>query len=387
MLELSKILRDIDNLGRERAESITCLKAELAAAVGVIDGIREDLDTARSRITNAKTSWLTAGFEKSPDKTYSLPKIPLIHSIAASDGSQIVPDKQEIVLCYLLNAASIVLHYGTGARPQARSVPKLYYRDEDLFKKINGKKVRIGDKQVGMNRTRLESDELGYAIQQIDEETPAVAMWDGSLIRWEWDSEPTDYKKSILAEYLSVFYAARQRRIPIAGYISDPKSSDFVNSMRIMLCDQDSVNCDMCKYGDDERKPCDALGRLIDASIYSERLSDGSRSILFRSSSKILREYGDHYIWAFYLNVGREIVRIEVPEWVAMDEELLNRTHALCYDQASKGRGYPVALSEAHEHAVVRSADSSAFYSAVERSFIKHGAKITRSLKRISKNY
>jgi len=46
-----------------------------------------------------------------------------------------------------------------------------------------------------------------------------------------------------------------------------------------------------------------------------------------------------------------------LPEWAALDEELLNLTHSLVLDQCRKGQGYPVALSESHEQAVVTGVD------------------------------
>ena len=152
-----------------------------------------------------------------------------------------------------------------------------------------------------------------------------------------------------------------------------------------MLCDHEVVDCDKCDP--DDPKPCEAVGRLKDTFIFNKRLAGGKRSVLFTSGSKILKDYREHNVRAFYLDTGRETARIEVPEWVANDPELINLTHAVCCDQAQKGRGYPVALAEAHEHAVVRGPERAAFYEMIERSFIKHGAPISRSMKRISKNY
>lgn len=385
MLELTKILRDIDSLGRERADTISGLHAELAKADAVISRIGEDLDTARARIATAKTSWLTASFDEPPDKVYDLPVMSPSHAVVAVDGSQITPDKNEVTLCFLLNVASITLYYGTGNRPSARSVPKLCFRDEDLYEVYNGQRVQITDKLLGMRRTLTESAELEYAIHMASKaEVPVVALWDGSLIRWSLANEPADYKKKVLDEYLRLFDLARDLRVPIAGYVSDPGSRDFINSMKIMLCEHETVDCDKCT---DDVKPCDAIGRLKDTFIFNKRLAGGKRSVLFTSGSKILKDYREHNVRAFYLDTGRETARIEVPEWVANDPELINLTHAVCCDQAQKGRGYPVALAEAHEHAVVRGPERAAFYEMIERSFIKHGAPISRSMKRISKNY
>lgn len=390
MLELAKILKDIDNLGRERAESLSGMPEQLSAAAQVISDIDAGLSEAQKRIEDARTSWLVATFDQSPKDTFDLPEPPAKHAVVAADGSQIMPDKHEVTLCYLLNASGIILYYGTGERPFAETVPKLCYQDEDLFERDYGKKrVPVNDKILAMKRTLAESTELERMILAAAESgIPAMALWDGSLIRWALENEPPDYKERVLKQYLHTFEVAKELRVPVAGYISDPGSKDFVNSMRIMLCDQPRVDCDFCSYKDGtETPPCDAVGRLKDTTVYRERLSDGKRTVLFTSSSSILEKYGDHKVYAFYMDVGSEVVRIEVPEWVAEDRELLDLTHAVCFDQATKGRGYPVALAEAHEHAVVTGSDRRAFFEMLERSFIKHGARMCRSVKRISKGY
>ena len=69
----------------------------------------------------------------------------------------------------------------------------------------------------------------------------------------------------------------------------------------------------------------------------------------------------------FYLNIGEEICRVEVPSWVAENENLLNLVHTLVVDQCRLGRGYPVGLMEAHEQAVVTGSDRQIFINLVER--------------------
>ena len=66
-----------------------------------------------------------------------------------------------------------------------------------------------------------------------------------------------------------------------------------------------------------------------------------------------------------------EIARVEVPEWVAMKKDLLDLTHALVLDQCRRGQGYPVALSEAHEKAVVTGADREEFWGLVEEALVE----------------
>jgi hypothetical protein len=59
--------------------------------------------------------------------------------------------------------------------------------------------------------------------------------------------------------------------------------------------------------------------------------------------------------------------------------------HAVAYDQAQRGRGYPVALAEAHEAAVVRGADREAFYALVARRLAADGHRVAMSRKQVRK--
>ena len=56
--------------------------------------------------------------------------------------------------------------------------------------------------------------------------------------------------------------------------------------------------------------------------------------------------------------------------WVALDEDLLGLCHSLVLDQCRRGQGYPVALGEAHEQAVVTGADRDNFWQLVESMMV-----------------
>jgi NAD+ kinase len=84
-----------------------------------------------------------------------------------------------------------------------------------------------------------------------------------------------------------------------------------------------------------------------------------------------IESYGPHLIHFFYMRVGREVARVELPRWVAEDRAAVDLVHTLIYDQCMKGQGYPVALARAHEQAIVRAADRRAFLSMVEGSLLR----------------
>ena len=174
----------------------------------------------------------------------------------------------------------------------------------------------------------------------------------------------------------------------VASYISLPNSSEVVNLLRLGLCDLDPVgHCQThCRALVPGTRRCDAAHGLTDRVIFERTLAAGQRSAVFASRSPVARDaYGVHRVHFFYVNVGEEIGRVEVPAWVAVEPALLSLTHALVVDNARRGAGYPVALQEAHEQAVVTGADREAFRNMVERALEERGLPVYTSQKQRSK--
>jgi hypothetical protein len=127
---------------------------------------------------------------------------------------------------------------------------------------------------------------------------------------------------------------------------------------------------------------------MVDADILASNLQDGQRGPLFTSMSRInIEAYGEHMIHFFYLRVGRELARVELPRWVAQQPEQVDLVHSLVYDQCVRGQGYPVALARAHEQAIIRSADRRTFQRMVEGSLLRAELPAASSRKRESKEH
>ena len=142
----------------------------------------------------------------------------------------------------------------------------------------------------------------------------------------------------------------------------------------------DSDRCFECKT-----RECDFIAGVDDRELFSAVLAQGERSALFISPSNIQKRYGNHRVHFFYLKLDEEIARIEVPQWVAQDETRLDLVHTLVLDQCRRGQDYPVALSEAHEKAVITGADRENFWQIVESMLIKEHLPISGSAKSRSK--
>ena len=220
----------------------------------------------------------------------------------------------------------------------------------------------------------------------------SLSLLDGTLILWGLSGNAfPDFVVEALLEkgmlqHLDCIKALNgERQLSVASYISFPRGSDVVNALRVAVCPHDVVDTD--KYCTKcTSRECDKLAEVQDRDLFFNLLKPGERSSLFISTSSIVKNhYGPHLVYFFYLNAGDELARVELPEWAAIDEELLNLTHSLVLDQCRKGQGYPVVLSESHEQAVVTGADRENFWQLVDMSLIEEHLPESGSVKSLSK--
>ena len=386
MLDLARVSQQITSMASQSQLTSEDLLKRLNLALGRLSLESARLEDFTDKLAVSKTSWLLAGIHEPLERTYALPPRPPAVTVVAADGSQIVPSHHEVVPAYLLNIATVVLHYGSGERAEFSNTPTLFYREEDLYTDYGGQRVQVVGEILGMRRTVMEFQSLllqATTAQQSGHRTCALA--DGSLILWQLEGKPQDYQHHALEQYLACMETARQQHIPVVGYISRPRSRDVLNALRVGLCPETAPSCDRCPYRHLPQLPCAEIEGLSDRSLFAQLLQPGERTPVFESRSRILEAYGLHRIGFFYLNVGSEIARIEMPQWVATDPTLLDLVHTVAYDQAQKGDGYPVALAEAHQHVVVRGAERDLFYEMVTAVLVRRGVRTSMSPKNLRK--
>ena len=337
------------------------------------------------KIDKSKTSWLLAGISSPLNITSPLPKRPSNYTAISSDGSQIFPDRHEVLSCYLINISSVVINYGDNSGAELSSNPSLFYKDEDRFTLWDGKKIPANSNIISHKRTLMEFERLLDLAEENRDRENVISISDGTLIMWNLEGTPSDFKTAILEPFLNIMEEFKKRHLPIIGYISYPGSTDVINTLRLGLCPDKVSYCNQCPYTELPELPCAPIEGLTDRNLFSTFLKEGEMSGVFRSSSKILESYGDHHIYFFYLNIGQEIARVEIPKWVTEDADMLTLVHTLVYDQAKKGKGYPVVISESHEQAVVRGKDRNYFFDVVKESMVKADFNVTISRKGLSK--
>jgi hypothetical protein len=337
-----------------------------------------DLDALKKKIKYGKTTWLVAELTEEISRRYPLPPTPADFTVLATDGSHIDVDRHRTARCFLINIGAVSLTYGAKPDAALSSSPRLYSDDKDLVitHPGGGREQMIEGALLGAKRSIEECKKLADLAAALPQKSAALALLDGTLILWGLEAYPEFVGDALLAGGLLPCLDAMKklnpgRQLALASYISFPRSTDVVNALRVAICPDDIPDCDaQCPPG--KQRQCDGVAGVRDRDLFMDLLDDGERSALFISPSKVVKEYyGEHRIYFFYLKAGDEIARVEIPQWVAENETLLNLTHALVYDQCRRGGGYPVALSESHEQAVVTGADREYFWELVESTMIE----------------
>jgi hypothetical protein len=341
---------------------------------------------AKVRARHEKYPWLVAIPVHTLSQTFSPPLPPADFSVIASDGSSIPPDRHSPLRYYVINTGHAVLTYGSHPNADLDSEGQLYFEDADLYISPDGKRIPIEGARLGV---KMQIAELQAALRAIQLATdPMVVLRDGSLILWPLQSEDKDVKEEFLDQFLKCLDGFRAISVPVVGYISFTGSHDVANVLRVSLCQDDPSDCEHCSLAGEQSARCRFLGTAWDRQLFEGLLEEGHRSDVFESTSAILKEYGSHCIQFFYLNVGGEVVRIEAPQWVMRDREMLGLVHALIYDQCQRSPDYPPyppALQEAHEQAVITTAERRLVEELVERALAEQGIVYARSAKDRSK--
>jgi hypothetical protein len=316
------------------------------------------------------------------------------HCVIATDGSQIAPSRHEAAYCYLVNVGRVALHYGSGTYPHLDSVPEIFYQPEDLY---GARQWGLSTEEwMGLRRTAAEAvalAELAIAQKersanlnrQPDRSTlPMLALSDGSLIHWSLEALPKEARDRILPDILTAGDMLQMAQIPLAGYISAPRAVESTNFLRLPACPFAQPDCSThCADPGNGKStkplsqaPCSKIQPTRDATLWHRLLRPGECSPLWRSHARILSEYGDpHQVYFCYLHVGVEIARVEMPAWTALAPHLRQQALGIILAQIQKGYGYPVALAEAHNQAVVTGSDRRRFFTILEQQMLKSGLR------------
>jgi GNAT superfamily N-acetyltransferase len=389
-LDLSQVAVQIAGLAHRLKTEGKGRLERLEHAVNLFHAVEIDSLGRKIEASADRVAWPVAGLAGGLAVSYPVPECPPCFTVAATDGSHIDVDRHSSARCYLINIGRVVLRYGDSPDARLDSEASLYFGDElTLTDPRNGRRELVEGALLGVKRSIAELQALEELSSGLPTDNPTLALVDGSLILW--GLSPRDYEGYIKEELLDRQYLQTLDRLErraggggfaLASYISYPRSAEVVNALRLWLCPHEIADCER---GGCQRE-CDAVAGIIDSDIFESLLEPGWRSAIFLNGSRFMQKhYGGHQVYFCYVRLDEEVARVELPQWVAADENLVGMVHALVLDQCRRGHGYPVALMEAHEKAVVTGADREGFRLLMERALADEKVELRSSGKSMSK--
>ena len=387
MLDLLALSAQLASMGDDLARRSDDARARLDAAQRLLAAAEADEGSLAARLEAFQAL-------RSPPWPVALPLEPIgdvrphpgplgPHTVVSADGSQIAPSHHEIALCCLVNVGRILYTYGTGERPMQDSRPTLLHTEDDLRPMIGGRRHPMTEELLGTLRGFQELDALAdLAELAVERGHPAIALVDGTLVPFMLDGKGAEFQDEVAARHVAAYDRLRMAGVPIAGYVSNGRAPEVANMLRLVACPKPAIACDPCAR---HAPPCEGHLPLADRRLWETRLRVGERSPLFASQAAVLARYGEHRTAFFYVHVGAEVARLEVPMWVASEPDWVDRVHAVAIDQAAKGLGYPIALAEAHHRAVVSGEDRARFFALVGQRLARQGLPVAVSPKQLKK--
>ena len=396
-LDIGQTVLQLDQLSQAVRGASEARDARLTALINAAAGIDPETATEKTADTRQRP-YLAAEVEESLLGTYPPTEPPADWVVAAVDGSHIDVDRHLPVACYLLNFGGCVLTYGSNPDATLFSHPHLATTPEELY--ISDPTNSTGEEMIsgallGLVRTVKELETLAKTVEECPPGLPVLGLVDGSLVLWGLSGQAyrpyvsdAIINDGLLPAMKRLEKLAETRPVALAAYVSFPRSTEVVNAVRCSLCPHDNAVCtESCNNRRSTQQPCDGANEFLDRDIFQRLLEPGWRSPVYKTNSSVSRESYDeaHKVYFFYVNAGEEIGRVEVPKWVAKNETLLSLTHSLVWDQCQRGQGYPVAISESHEQAVVSAGDRRVFRRLLTNSLERQGLSAATSQKDRSK--
>ena len=411
-LDFQQLAAQLDDLGPQLRSQGEEAGQRLARALAEMRAWARRPDDLRRRLAEAQTSWRPAEPLSEPlDAAIDAPPPPGDYAALATDGSHIDVDRHSALPCYLINVGWARIRYGRSPDAELSSRPELTYGDRRLVlgdPTDASRDAPLRGNLLAALRSMREVERLAELAAAADADPagvclPLLALVDGTFLLWGLAREEitAPVKRYLLDEGMipaldRLQALAQERPVLPAGYVSRPDRSEVVHSLRVAVCPLPRVDCRACPRSASGGRPCDDVGVATDRQLFGALLAPGQRSAVFlrqpTPGSIEAQYYGDHRPAAFYLRTppggADEIACVEVPLWLARDgppQADVAALHALLLDQCRRNMGYPLALMEAHEQAVITGPERQAFGRLMEAEVAAEGLTAGTSAKALSK--
>jgi hypothetical protein len=262
-------------------------------------------------------------------------------TIVAVDGSQIVPDHHAPFVYGVLNVGGIVYPHGQDLPPSPFTRTQLLYPQGDDLDNT----PYWDTAGINLARDLLEIGTLAdKAVEALNGGYPYVFAWLDQRLLYTWLGVSHTQGKEAVDQWQNHIGRLTSNRIPICGYIDRP-----LKNLVVRLAEAIQGNRMATWHG------------VTDSDVFAILLPPYHRSITFLDVSPANQAVAQHWeqqeVCFFYFNpssaYGR-VARVDIPRWVAEDEQIVDDLHALLVEQCKMLGNYPYALARADEMAVVK---------------------------------
>ena len=334
------IYQRIDNAARKCAGEHAEMQGSLAGLWKRLEGINGQADIGY-RLEQA-AHYIGAVPTAEPPGS-SFPPVSQTLPCIGVDGSQVYPDERSPVLWAYIQA--VAFRQGSTSHPL-------------LFRFWGDQAAPLPEHSavwLDAERTLLE---LETACQAAQKWSDHLILLDNPLMSW------FDFFRdaSFLERYLALLKSCSPRYI--AGVVSSPRSTLLADLIR--LAD--------CPHPADWKRRADEVN---DTALVRRGIPVGFRSALFRYAPGRNRAYqqAEAGVYFFFVRVTTsEVVRVEIPEWLAQFNSTVQLIHASVLAD-SRMLGYSYALTQAHRQAAVTQDVAEALRRRAERVFLSETQK------------
>jgi hypothetical protein len=284
--------------------------------------------------------------------------------VVGIDGSQVYPDWEQPVLWGYIQA----LAYRLQSPPSFVSD----FVDIGSTKKSDGLGEYSIDRRAGADSVNFWRTLLEMRLAAIVTRANAdhVILMDYPLLPWI-DPDSRDPNRQI-REYLDL--VEKLKGSLLAGIVSAPKSRLLISLIALSV-----------KIQGREAAPAD----VSDGALMAYGLPAGNRSAVFKYAgprNEICKKQGVEIYFFFIRIKDRDVVRVEIPDWLAMDPAAIDKLHASILTD-SLALGYPYALAAAHQSVVIPYDVGEALRQLALVTYIREGGFYFISAKKRAKGF
>jgi len=376
-LNYIKLQDQINNFSKNGLLQHKQMETQLSQALKALEHFSLDVQRMQKNGEGAAVR-IAIPTQEDPNKSYAPSMKTSAHNLVCADGSQIVPDPQDVPVFALINIGIVRIPANNTESIQPLIISELYQNGQLYM----GNRL-INEDMLNLDRDVFEMRYLCENCQGLNGTT--IALRDGLLELYHEPRIDKVFQEKFLT-YHAYLQSLRSADIITAGYVDKPRSQMLLDLLR------------RCVSEEEQNPSADLVfPNTIDRQLFEQKLGKGERSAIFENrlpQNGVCKSSDTIRFFFFYMNASQSekpwIVRVEIPEWVAVDAAKIDLLHAALLEQCAimGTKPYPYCLHRAHETALVRQEEKIELGKQIQAAQLQDGIPLDeKSYKQCAKDH